>query len=247
MKKYIKLMQENAAKFNKLRESENYKAITISNEHNLKVIECNLKGITFYTCYSGQWKSCDSGQWESCYSGQWKSCDSGQWEFCYSGQWKSCNYGQWKSCYYGSIVICTGKIINSYIKELWNCNIQKEKCVDNDIDAYIKIQKIEINKKNKKLIFYKITNDDSKDYYTGKIHYKNKTTVECPDWDDNYNGQCGNGFHVSPTIEDAKKYNSPGKIKKVLVSPEDIKVYINDLSKVRVKKLYVVGDVKEDK
>jgi len=215
MKKYIKLMQENAAKFNKLRESENYKAITISNEHNLKVIECNLKGITFYTCYSGQWKSC--------------------------------NYGQWKSCYYGSIVICTGKIINSYIKELWNCNIQKEKCVDNDIDAYIKIQKIEINKKNKKLIFYKITNDDSKDYYTGKIHYKNKTTVECPDWDDNYNGQCGNGFHVSPTIEDAKKYNSPGKIKKVLVSPEDIKVYINDLSKVRVKKLYVVGDVKEDK
>ena len=95
-----------------------------------------------------------------------------------------------------------------------------------------------INKSN--IILYKSVNPETLcDFYTGKIKYEG--TVTCPDWDDNDQQGCGGGLHLSPTPELALFYDQ-GKVLKCKVNIEDFVVYSQNISKVRCKKVKVLGE-----
>ena len=92
----------------------------------------------------------------------------------------------------------------------------------------------------KKIILYKSVNPDTRcDFYTGKIKYEG--VVECPDWDSDENIECGNGLHLSPLPQTALRYNQ-GLLLKCEVSRSDIAVYSRDISKVRCRKVKVLGE-----
>jgi len=89
-----------------------------------------------------------------------------------------------------------------------------------------------------KILLYKSVTPDHTDFYTKKIKYEG--TVICPDWDSNFERQCGGGFHLSPTPEQALSYNT-GIVLRCSVDLKDFVVYKDDLSKVRCKKVTVLG------
>ena len=92
------------------------------------------------------------------------------------------------------------------------------------------------------IILYKSVNPKTLcDFYTGTIKYEG--TVICPDWKTDTNIQCGNGLHLSPTPEMALSYNQ-GKVLKCKVAIKDIAVYPLNITKVRCKKVEVLGDYK---
>jgi hypothetical protein len=86
--------------------------------------------------------------------------------------------------------------------------------------------------------------DTNYDHYTGKIKYKG--TVECPDFDPDPERQCGGGLHLSPTPEGALRYHD-GKVLVCEVAKKDIVVYATDITKVRCRKVKVIGEWKEGK
>ena len=93
----------------------------------------------------------------------------------------------------------------------------------------------------KPLTLYKSVKDDFCDHRTGAIKYEG--TVECPDWDPNPGRQCGGGLHLSPTPEMALSYHD-GKVLECLAERKDIVVYATDITKVRCRKVTVVGEWK---
>ena len=93
-------------------------------------------------------------------------------------------------------------------------------------------------------IFYKSVNPvTSCDFYTGKIKYEGD--VIAPDWDSSQEKECGGGLHVSPTPGQALSYNR-GKLLRVGVKLKDFVIYQGNLSKVRCRKLVVLGEYKND-
>lgn len=73
----------------------------------------------------------------------------------------------------------------------------------------------------------------------GKIE---QGTVECPDWNPDPKIQCGNGLHLSPTPQNALAYHN-GKVLKCEVAVKDLVVFPSDITKVRCKRVTVVGAV----
>jgi hypothetical protein len=89
---------------------------------------------------------------------------------------------------------------------------------------------------------YKSVNPkNNTDFYTGKIKYEG--TVTCPNWNGDNNLQCGNGLHLSPLPHQALNYND-GKLLECKVNKKDFVVYPYDITKVRCKKVTVVGEYK---
>jgi hypothetical protein len=94
----------------------------------------------------------------------------------------------------------------------------------------------------KEIILYKsVRPDNDKDFYTNSIKYDG--VVECPDFDPDTERQCGGGLHLSPTPELALSYNQ-GKVLKCSVNVKDIVVYGLDITKVRCRKVTVLGEYK---
>jgi hypothetical protein len=79
------------------------------------------------------------------------------------------------------------------------------------------------------------------DFYTGKIEYKG--VVSCPDWNPDKNIECGEGLHLSPRPELALSYNQ-GKLLVCKVHKDDFVVYPGNATKVRCKKVTVIGEYK---
>ena len=89
---------------------------------------------------------------------------------------------------------------------------------------------------------YKSVNPETGcDFYTGKIKYKG--VVTCPDWNSDNTIECGEGLHLSPLPELALSYNQ-GKLLKCKVHKNDFVVYAENISKVRCKKVTVIGEYK---
>jgi len=86
---------------------------------------------------------------------------------------------------------------------------------------------------------FKSVQEDGTDFYSGEIKYEG--TVKPKKWDPDPERQCGDGLHLSPTPGLALSYNK-GKIKKCLVKIYDFVVYPKDITKVRCRKVRVVGD-----
>jgi len=97
---------------------------------------------------------------------------------------------------------------------------------------------------NKPLTLYKSVKEDGCDHYTGKIKYEG--VVECPDFDPDPTRQCGGGLHLSPTPYDALRYHD-GKVLECRVDRKDIVVYATDVTKVRCRKVTVVGEWKQER
>ena len=97
---------------------------------------------------------------------------------------------------------------------------------------------------NGSVILYKSVNPKTMcDFYTGKIKYDG--VVKCPDWDDDEERECGRGFHLSPTPSLALSFNQ-GTVLKCEVAIENFVVFSANITKVRCKKVRVIG-VYEDK
>jgi hypothetical protein len=77
------------------------------------------------------------------------------------------------------------------------------------------------------------------DFHTGKIKYQGE--VVCPDWIDNYNNKCGHGLHLSPLPHMALSYNH-GTLLVCEAHINDIVVHPDDITKVRCKKIKVIGE-----
>jgi hypothetical protein len=118
-------------------------------------------------------------------------------------------------------------------------HIINAKQAQHDIDSFTVIHQENLD--GKYIILYKSVNPRTLcDFYTGKIKYEG--VVTCPDWNPDRNIQCGNGLHLSPTPEMALSYNQ-GKVLKCRVELKDIVVYPTDITKIRCKKVTVIGEV----
>jgi len=96
------------------------------------------------------------------------------------------------------------------------------------------------------LLFKSVNPETNCDFYTGKIKYNVGEEIICPDFDEDKNRQCGGGLHLSPKPEMALKYNK-GKLLKCKVHVDDFVVYPNDITKVRCRKVFVIGEYKTEK
>lgn len=91
-------------------------------------------------------------------------------------------------------------------------------------------------------LFKSVNPQNHMDFYTGEIKYKG--VVKCPDFDPDPSIQCGKGLHLSPTPEFALSYNQ-GKVLKCRVALKDIAVFSEDLTKVRCRRVKVIGEHKQ--
>ena len=80
------------------------------------------------------------------------------------------------------------------------------------------------------------------DFWSNTIKYEN--TVVCPDWNSDNNIECGNGLHLSPSPSLALGYNE-GLVLECEVDLDDMVVYKYDISKVRCRKVKVLGEYKK--
>ena len=95
----------------------------------------------------------------------------------------------------------------------------------------------------KEIKLYKsVRPDNHKDFYSNTIKYEGEVT--CPDFNPDENIHCGNGLHLSPTPQLALSYKN-GKILECIVATKDIVVYGSDITKVRCKRVTVIGEYKE--
>ena len=145
-----------------------------------------------------------------------------------------------QSCCMWAIIIMIGCV----------CKIKKKQktvtVIKNKIATYTQKDFLDIYPADKKgdVVLYKSVRDNNTDFYTGKIKYEG--TVTCPDWDSDNHRQCGGGLHLSPLPELALNYNQ-GKLLKCKVNKKDFVVFPNDITKVRCKKVTVIGEYTEGK
>ena len=100
-------------------------------------------------------------------------------------------------------------------------------------------------------LFKSVHPDTHCDFRTGTIKYEGQ--VVCPDFDPDTKRQCGGGLHLSPTPYQALNYNR-GTILECRVplkytddngiEQDNIIVYGPDISKVRCREVFVVGEWK---
>jgi hypothetical protein len=116
--------------------------------------------------------------------------------------------------------------------------------IKNPVAKYTKKDFLDIygQDKNGNVILYKSVRENLKDFHTNTIEYTG--TVTCLDWDGDKNRQCGGGLHLSPLPELALSYNQ-GKLLKCIVNKKDFVVYPEDITKVRCKKVTVLGEYKD--
>jgi hypothetical protein len=108
--------------------------------------------------------------------------------------------------------------------------------LDSFVDCYNK------QVKGKSITLYKSVNpQNKKDFYTNSIIYEG--TVVCPDFDPNPDRECGGGLHLSPTPALAL-YHNKGLVLECSVNLQDIVVYPHNITKVRCRKVKVIGEYK---
>jgi hypothetical protein len=96
---------------------------------------------------------------------------------------------------------------------------------------------------NGKIKLYKSVNPDTLcDFHTGRIKYED--IVKPEKWNPDKNLQCGDGLHLSPLPHLALNYNQ-GKLLECEVDIKDFVVYPDDITKVRCRKVRVMGEYKE--
>jgi len=145
-----------------------------------------------------------------------------------------------------AVVICEGCKPTFRHKDKTASIIYRER-LKMDKKRYKNLFHVETEKNGQYWIMYKSVKDDDTDFWSGKIKYENGKVVECPDWHEDYENECGHGLHLSPQPWMTQRYNI-GKIKKCRVKVGDIKIHPTPLmpDKVRCKKVEVIGDYEKE-
>ena len=128
-------------------------------------------------------------------------------------------------------------------KKSKNSRIIKRKQTQYNADSFAEIEMLERPSKDSVILYKSVNPENNCDFQTGKIKYEG--IVTCPDWDGNVEKECGNGLHLSPTPQLALSYHQ-GKLLKCEVKLKDIAVYSKNLTKVRCKKVKVLGEYKPE-
>ena len=74
-----------------------------------------------------------------------------------------------------------------------------------DIRAWCAMKGIKI--KSNRIVLWKTTQKDGRDFYTGKVLYDTKTEIVCPDWKDKYGQECGAGLHLADSPSAARSFS----------------------------------------
>jgi hypothetical protein len=137
-----------------------------------------------------------------------------------------------------SVVIFIG-IVESKIDKLSNSAtvLVKEKA-KHDIESFIEFYDLSVVD-NCVTLFKSVNPETLCDFRTGKIKYKG--VVNCPDFDDSIERECGSGLHLCATEKLAQSFNK-GKTLKCKVNLVDIVVHPYNIQKVRCKKVEVISD-----
>lgn len=98
------------------------------------------------------------------------------------------------------------------------------------------------NEKGEVTLYKSVNPETGNDFQTGTIKYEG--IVKCPDWNGDPKLQCGNGLHLSPSPNLALSYHK-GKLLECKVHKNDFVVFTGDITKVRCKKVKVVGEYKK--
>ena len=100
-----------------------------------------------------------------------------------------------------------------------------------------------------KVTLFKAVRPDSKDFHSQTVLYTDGATVECPDWIEDFDEECGHGLHCSPHLFLTEKYAQlPHIHKAMIVDVVDICLPKGAMSmpdKVRVKKVQNIVTVDE--
>ena len=127
-------------------------------------------------------------------------------------------------------------------KKAKTATVIKRKLVEHDIDSFVDIWNLTIEKDY--VILYKSVHKDTLcDFRTGKIKYEG--IVVCPDFDSNSERECGGGLHLCATAQGALGFaEGPAKVFKCKVKLKDIMVYGKNIEKVRCRQVEVLEEVK---
>jgi len=122
--------------------------------------------------------------------------------------------------------------------------VTTKKCVESAFSLQKFIDRYEIQEEGDFLILYKSVKNDYTDFYSGKIKYEVGKVVGCPDWDPDYEEECGKGLHLADSPLSALAFNE-GKVLKCRVKRKDCKTVNNPEypTKVRCKEVEVIEEV----
>jgi hypothetical protein len=140
--------------------------------------------------------------------------------------------------HHDAVAICQD--CNPIITQTGNAQIIRTQRTRHNINTVLELYKESVQTDGRIALYKSVQPETFTDFWTGKIKYEG--IVECPDWDDNPDRECGGGLHLSPTPKLALSYNPSGVVKKCLVALEDFVVFHGNIDKVRCRKVEVVED-----
>ena len=106
------------------------------------------------------------------------------------------------------------------------------------------IDRCELDKEGYIILYKSVDPKNGCDYKTGKIKYEG--VVTCPDWNSDVEQECGNGLHLSPTPGAALSYHPNGTLLRCRVKISDFVVYPWNITKVRCRRVEVIGPVDKE-
>ena len=140
-----------------------------------------------------------------------------------------------------AVVIMIGCVCK--IKKSKTVQVIKNKIAQYDKKSFVQIHKENILDKDTIKLFKSVRKDNRKDFYTNSIKYDGEVT--CPDFNPSKEIECGEGLHLSPYPELALDYSPDGLVLECAVKIKDFVVYTHNITKVRCKKVTVLGENKK--
>lgn len=121
-----------------------------------------------------------------------------------------------------------------------------------DMKEWCQLKRIPII--NNKIKLWKATNLEGKDFYSGTVLYDTHQEIVCPDWSENYTGECGYGLHLADSPSSARRFVGKGFVDGFRLF--QVEVDINDCvctsgnpsypMKIRAKKCRMVKEYPND-
>ena len=147
-----------------------------------------------------------------------------------------------ETCLMFAVIIMIGCVCKIK-KRAASTTIIKNKLAKHDKTSFRTIYQDQLIDKTTIKLFKSVRKDNHRDFHTNSIEYSGE--VVCPDFNPDKSIQCGQGLHLSPLPHLALQYNSAGMLLECSVKLTDFVVYPEDITKVRCKKVTVIGEYKE--
>jgi hypothetical protein len=139
-----------------------------------------------------------------------------------------------------AVIIMIGCVCK--IKKSKTVQVIKNKIAQYDKKTFIHIHKDNLLDKDTIKLFKSVRKDNRKDFHSNTIKYEGEVT--CPDFNPSKEIECGQGLHLSPYPELALDYSPDGLVLECAVKLKDFVVYPENITKVRCRKVTVLGEYK---